>query len=187
MPDDKAKKIDFTKVDYLQHGNLRQRLAFSDLETLNIMRILQPYQPTLTGTIPIGIDVKDSDLDIICHVTCFEEFARVVSAAFAGYKDFRTYQCRNKDGEEPYIIAKFQGPNFLIEIFGQALPITQQNSYRHMLIEHRILQERSEDFRREIIALKESGIKTEPAFAKLLGLDAQDPYRALLALELSET
>ena len=48
-----------------------------------------------------------------------------------------------------------------------------------MIIEHKILQENDEKFRRDIIKLKERGLKTEPAFAKLLGLEG-NPYQALL-------
>jgi len=51
-----------------------------------------------------------------------------------------------------------------------------------MLILHRLLQERGEAFRREIIALKQRAYKTEPAFAKALGLEG-DPYLALLRYE----
>lgn len=51
-----------------------------------------------------------------------------------------------------------------------------------MLIEHQILLEKGESFRQEIISLKKQGIKTEPAFAQLLGLSG-DPYEAILRLE----
>jgi hypothetical protein len=53
-----------------------------------------------------------------------------------------------------------------------------------MLIEHSLLTEKGEHFRQEIIKLKRQGLKTEPAFAKLLGLDG-DPYKAILKLGLA--
>ncbi|MNK30599.1 hypothetical protein D3C87_490190 [compost metagenome] len=53
-----------------------------------------------------------------------------------------------------------------------------------MLIEHQILQEKGEDFRLKIIALKRNGYKTEPAFAKLLNLQG-NPYLDLLKYEVS--
>ena len=43
----------------------------------------------------------------------------------------------------------------------------------------RILEKEGEEFRKQIINLKEKGWKTEPAFAKLLGLK-EDPYLELL-------
>lgn len=52
-----------------------------------------------------------------------------------------------------------------------------------MLVEHQILAQKGKDFRAKIIDLKKMGIKTEPAFAQLLGLQG-DPYKSLLKLEL---
>ena len=69
--------------------------------------------------------------------------------------------------------------SFVFEIFGQNLPTEEQNAYRHMIKEHSILLEKGEEFRKQIIALKLRGIKTEPAFADLLGLEG-DPYKAIL-------
>lgn len=50
-----------------------------------------------------------------------------------------------------------------------------------MLVEYKLLQQHGEDFRQQVVALKKAGIKTEPAFAKLLQLPG-DPYEALLQL-----
>jgi hypothetical protein len=51
-----------------------------------------------------------------------------------------------------------------------------------MIVEARLLAIFGPDFQSGIVALKERGIKTEPAFALALGLDG-DPYRAVLELE----
>ncbi|RZK33633.1 MAG: DUF4269 domain-containing protein, partial [Pedobacter sp.] len=72
--------------------------------------------------------------------------------------------------------------DFEIEIFGQNISTQQQHAYRHMLIEHKILLEKGEAFRQQIIQLKKQGFKTEPAFAKLLGLEG-DAYEELLKVE----
>ena len=48
-----------------------------------------------------------------------------------------------------------------------------------MIKEFEILEKEGDEFRRKIIELKELGLKTEPAFAKLLGLSG-DPYVELL-------
>lgn len=69
--------------------------------------------------------------------------------------------------------------DFPAEIFAQNKPSNQQIAYQHMLIEHEVLINRSEEFRKEIIRLKDSGMKTEPAFAQLLNLKG-DPFQALL-------
>ena len=65
---------------------------------------------------------------------------------------------------------------------GQACPVSQQRAYRHMVVEARLLELGGEPLQSAIIALKRSGLKTEPAFARCLGIHG-DPYLALLALE----
>jgi len=51
-----------------------------------------------------------------------------------------------------------------------------------MIIENRILKEKGSKFKQRLKELKADGIKTEPAFAKLLGLHG-NPYTELLKLE----
>lgn len=80
------------------------------------------------------------------------------------------------------MVASFQLDDFSIELFGQNIPTRQQPGYRHMLVEYRLLQDYGEDFRQQIIQLKQQGIKTEPAFAQVLGLPG-NPYEALLLFE----
>ncbi|RYD74479.1 MAG: DUF4269 domain-containing protein, partial [Sphingobacteriales bacterium] len=79
--------------------------------------------------------------------------------------------------------ANFFINNFEFEIFGQNIHTEDQNAYRHMLVEHKILQEKGEDFRKQIIELKNQGYKTEVAFAKLLALKG-DAYEELLKLKI---
>jgi len=51
-----------------------------------------------------------------------------------------------------------------------------------MVVQSRLLELDDGRFRAAAITLKQSGLKTEPAFADLLGL-AGDPYKAPLGLE----
>ena len=167
----------FETIAYLKTGNPRQQKAYKVLEELGIMEKLQEFTPVLTGTIPIGIDIETSDLDIIgCYKTA-PDFATVLQLHFGHQTGFRI-AVKTKRGTET-VVAVFVSGGFVIEIFGQPVPVGQQNAWRHMLIEHAILQEQGEEFRQQIIGLKKQGIKTEPAFAQLLGLSG-DPYLALL-------
>nr|WP_249665381.1 DUF4269 domain-containing protein [Mucilaginibacter sp. Bleaf8] len=61
------------------------------------------------------------------------------------------------------------------------MPSQQQSAYRHLLIEHYLLQLHGESLRKQVISLKNQGYKTEPAFAMALNLEG-DPYLALLQL-----
>lgn len=169
--------IDFTTIDYLKSGNARQKKAYQTLLDLEIFDKLSLYQPLLAGTIPIQIDLVSSDLDIICFCKNHISFTKVLQSLYGDYLDFEVYTHDNYDLRST--VAKFKFRDFEIEIFGQNRPTQEQNAYRHMLIEHLILEMNDADFRNRIIALKESGIKTEPASAQLLGLQG-DPYEAVL-------
>jgi len=69
-----------------------------------------------------------------------------------------------------------------IEIYASKNHSEKTNGYRHMVIEARLIEILGKDFKNEIIALKKRGLKTEPAFAKQLGLKG-NPYESLLELE----
>ncbi|MFQ5796001.1 MAG: DUF4269 domain-containing protein, partial [Candidatus Bipolaricaulia bacterium] len=56
-----------------------------------------------------------------------------------------------------------------------------QNAYRHMAVEARLLAIGGEQARQEIRRLKRTGLKTEPAFACYFNLEG-DPYQVLLQL-----
>lgn len=170
----------FRNIEYLKSGNERQKLAFSEIKKYKILEKLEKYNPILTGTIPIGIDLPESDLDIICECENHSEFSAYILQEFSNQRDFKIYSIIQNGIEST--VANFKTENFLFELFGQNIPTEKQNAYRHMVIESRILKAKGFEFKQKIMDLKSSGIKTEPAFAKLLGLDG-DPYIELLKLE----
>ena len=171
--------MNFKSIEYLKTGSPRQQLAYKELIDLGIMQDLSEFNPVLTGTIPIGIDLPGSDLDIICECKGLDAFSGRLKELYTQKPGFRI---RIKEFHGiPSVVANFRADNFEIEIFGQSLPVENQYAYRHMLIEYRLLEERGADFRKEIIRFKMEGYKTEPAFAKVLGLKG-DPYQVLLEL-----
>ncbi len=169
--------VDFDHIEYLASGNRKQRRAYLTLVKCNLFCVLQAFNPKLVGTIPIGIDIENSDLDIICEVKDRHTFKHILSKHFGNSESFKLKEHITEG--EPVVIAGFKLDEFEIEVFGMNRPTKEQNAYRHMLIEHRILQQKGEDFRLQIIRLKRAGYKTEPAFASLLGLSG-DPYFQLL-------
>jgi len=168
---------DFTSIEYLKNGNQKQQQAFEILTQNKVLSKLAEFDPILVGTIPINIDIENSDLDIICHWKNKTDFREKLNSVFGKENEFSIREAIINDKES--IIANFKINDFEIEVFGQNIPTKDQNGYKHMLIEYEILQSKGENFRLEIIKLKQNGYKTEPAFAFLLGLKG-DPYVELL-------
>ena len=169
--------IDFRNLTYLKQGNVVQQRIGEVLEQYRIMETLKFFDPVLIGTFPIDIAIESSDLDIAC---CFEDregFIQVVETAFSSMQGYVLTEVII--ATIPTVVVNFTIAEFPVELFAQSIGVDQQNGYRHMLIEYTILQSKDEVFRQDVIKLKESGIKTEPAFAQLLGLKG-DPYEALL-------
>ncbi|GAA5038912.1 alpha/beta hydrolase [Marivirga lumbricoides] len=143
------------------------------------MESLREFQPTLVGTIPLEIDLPESDLDIICFCRNQKVFFNKVINLYGNEPAFTIY---SKEFQYlPSTIATFSTSDFTIEIFGQNRPILQQSAYLHLINEFQILKNKGKDFKNAVKKLKKEGYKTEPAFAKLLGLDG-NPYQALLTL-----
>ena len=172
--------IDFTSISYLKNGNLKQKLAYKILNENRIMDILHEFDPILVGTVPINIDIENSDLDIICFWKNQRAFREKLIAQFSEFKAFRI-QDISIHGQLT-TLTNFFIDKIEIEIFGQNIPTESQYGYRHMLIENKLLLEKGDNFRMEIIKLKQLGYKTEPAFAKILGL-VEDPYQELMKFE----
>jgi hypothetical protein len=49
-----------------RYGTATQRATYCTLEALRVFDLLQAFDPVLTGTIPLAIDIPGSDLDIVC-------------------------------------------------------------------------------------------------------------------------
>lgn len=141
---------------------------------LRLFQLLAAYRPLLAGTIPLGIDLPESDLDIICQVTDQGAFRRDL-APLASQADFRV---RTKPG---VIICNFTYSGFAFELYGQPGPPERSQAYLHMVAEARLLALAGPGAVQAIRALKAKGLKTEPAFAAYFGL-AGDPYQVLLEL-----
>lgn len=171
----------FHDISYLNTGSPIQRKGYEALKKLGALDVLKKYDATLVGTLPIDIFIESSDLDIICFVEDFKSFSNDVIQHFSSHQGFKIFET-NVNGVST-IIAHFHAEGFDFELFAQAMPIEKQAAYRHMVVEENILRMKGNKFKDEIIALKKSGLKTEPAFAELLGLDG-DPYDALLAYSI---
>lgn len=168
--------------DYLRHGSARQQAAYAALQRLGILLTLRPFAPVLAGTIPLALDVPGSDLDLICEVAAAGQpaFAALLHRHYGALPGFglrHTYW-----QGLPTVVCRFRAEAFDWELFAQPRPARQQQAVRHLQVEYAVLQAGGDAWRRAVLALRRQGLKTEPAFARLLQLPG-DPYAALLTLE----
>lgn len=143
-----------------------------------VLMKLAPFDPHVAGTPPLGIDLPSSDIDILCEAPDLPVFASHLQTAFGAMSAFSLHERPDLDA----VIARFSAHDWLFEIFGQSRPVAQQHGWRHFRVEERLLRIGSARLRKAIMVLRRAGMKTEPAFASLLGL-AGDPYAALLGLD----
>jgi hypothetical protein len=167
---------------YLETGTSRQRHSYTLLVDLGILTMLREFDPVVVGTIPLDIDLPSSDIDIICEVASADKqaFEQLLRTHYGHLPDFRVATVASR--EAPAIVSSFRYLETEVEVFGQALPTTQQYAFRHLVVEHAVLRAGGDAWRDAVRHLKAQGLKTEPAFAELLGLPG-DPYEALLTLE----
>lgn len=169
--------LDFLDLKYLLAGSEIQKAGYQAVIKNQVLELLGEFHPVLAGTLPLDLFITGSDLDIICFAADSNLFKEKLRKSFGHAAQFTIQEKAIR--EINTVIARFQSDGFDFEIFGQPIPVKDQMAYQHLLIEHEILNEKGESFKKEIILLKQNGVKTEPAFAKLLNLNG-DPYEALL-------
>lgn len=170
----------FEDPSYLMRGSEKQQQAFNALSVIGVFTTLAAFTPVLAGTVPLGIDTDESDLDILCQYHDKDIFAGTLNRCYGHYPDFKLWEKEIAGGTA--VVASFIASGFVIEVFGQNQPVREQYGYLHLVKEAEILTIMGNDFRESVIKLKKLGSKTEPAFAKLLKLQG-DPYKALLAVD----
>jgi hypothetical protein len=165
----------------LRTGSARQRYAYRVLRELDLARALAGCTPTLAGTLPLPIHTDASDLDILCEVHDADAFVRAATDAFGGRDGFAVERCDIRG--VPSTLVRFRVGDLDVELFGQPVAVARQHGHRHLRVEARLLALAGAPGVAAVRALRRAGLKTEPAFARWLGLPGDDPYLAVLALE----
>lgn len=178
------------RLDYLAHGNPRQRSAHA-LLTAGVWDELaaQCADMALVSTLAIGLDRPGSDLDILCQHTDPAAFAATFAeqgwqASDKGDNIWlleRTFACLDQhfanSGSDK------SEASWPLELYVTPAPIETLNGWRHLTLMATLLERFGDAFYREVLRLRlEEGLKGEAAMCRLLGL-AGDPYAALLMLE----
>ncbi|UYW01698.1 DUF4269 domain-containing protein [Flavobacterium agricola] len=168
--------MNFKSIAYLKTGNAVQQKAYKTLTDLCFFETFKNYEPLLVGTIPIEINIQNSDLDLILFTTNVQELALKLTQQ---YQHKANFKLKISNLEQHILVCTFTYQDFEIEIYSQNIPTTKQNGYLHMVKEYEILKAMPPSFKQQVIQLKKQGLKTEPAFAQLLKLTG-NPYQSLL-------
>lgn len=139
---------------------------------------LAPYHPEIAGTIPLGLDTPESDVDLLCEAADADLFVRDI-LPLARFPGFSVH--RKPDADPPAVVCRFRVGDLPVEVFAQPIPVIAQRAHRHMEVEGRLLAAAGHDAAGAIRLLKARGVKTEPAFAEHFALPG-DPYAALLEM-----
>ncbi|WP_429078572.1 DUF4269 domain-containing protein [Aeromonas veronii] len=178
------------RLDYLAHGNPRQRSAHA-LLTAGVWDELaaQCADMALVSTLAIGLDRPGSDLDILCQHADPAEFAATLEAqgwqASAKGDNIwlleRTFSCLDQSCADTG--SDTSEASWPLELYVTPAPIETLNGWRHLTLMAALLERFGDAFYRDVLRLRlEEGLKGEAAICRLLGL-AGDPYAALLTLE----
>lgn len=143
-----------------------------------ILDLLAAFDPHVVGTIPLGIALPDSDIDIVCHAQDPDAAAELIWTAFCPTDGFALYRWSARGRP---LIATFEADGWPFEIFVSPEPVADQAGWQHFVIERQLLDLGGFALRDQVMTLRMQGMKTEPAFATVLGLTG-DPYSALSAL-----
>ena len=150
-----------------------------DVLRSDIFQVLEPFDPVLAGTFPIGLDLPYSDLDILCAFDDRTVFIELLTQTFQHLPGWRLKQSMFQGHAS--VVAGFSVEKVPVEIFGQTHTVWFQNAYRHMVVEYRLLALGGEHLKHQVLNLKTVGLSTEEAFAGVLELEGC-PYQTLYDL-----
>lgn len=143
-----------------------------------VLDVLRAFDPRVVGTLPLGLAVPGSDVDIVCHASEPIAFTEAVWAHYRSCDGFVLYQWRSQGRP---LVARFEWDGWPFEVFGDWRPVDQQRGWLHFEIERRLLALDDGRLRKAVARQRSQGIKTEPAFATALEIPG-DPYLGLLDL-----
>ncbi|HFT7391463.1 DUF4269 domain-containing protein [Aeromonas hydrophila] len=182
FPSAKAGPVDWRRLDYLAHGNPRQRSAHA-LLTAGVWDKLtaQCSDLALVSTVAIGLDRPGSDLDIVCLHPEPATFAAALAA-----QGWRVAQKGAGIWLAEQTATGADGHSWPLELYLTPDPLERLNGWRHLSLMAALLERFGAAFYHQVLRLRlDEGLKGEAAMCHLLGL-AGDPYAALLTLEGGE-
>lgn len=143
------------------------------------MRALRRYDPHLVGTLPLGLGVAGSDIDIVCQADDTAAFALDALALFGEADGFAMWQWLRAKRS---VVVSFVAEQWPFEIFASPQPVRDQPAWRHFDVEQRLLAIGGARLRNAVMAARREGLKTEAAFASVLKL-VGDPFAVICDLQ----
>lgn len=144
------------------------------IDKQHLLKDLQQYYPIISGSVPAGLDLENSDFDILCEVHNFEVFEQHLRSL-----NINDLQIRRLSSHSlPAVVAQFVKDGLKFEIFAQSCLVYRQWSHRHFIAEYRMVKYLGESFRQNVIAAKQRGLNTENAIAEVLSIPG-DAYKTL--------
>ncbi|MEE2671365.1 MAG: VOC family protein [Bdellovibrionota bacterium] len=175
--EDFAIKFHHKSLEHIINIELNDKIM-SFLNESKILEALKEYSPCLSGTIPLNIHNDQSDLDILLETENLDSAYQELESIFRTYSNFSIKQYQQN--EKTIVLVNFDYKDLPIELFCTTESVYKQAANQHFLVEGKILKLSNTAFKDQIIALKKSGEKTEPAFGKLM--DLKEPYSDLIEL-----
>jgi hypothetical protein len=170
-----ARDLGETEAVSIRHDRRSFEAALAEC---GVLRVLASFDPRIAGTPPLGLDLRDSDIDVLCFAPDSHAFTDAVWQNFSHAPGFMAKQWVRAPRS---VVASFEAAGWRIELYGEAIPVEQQRGWRHFAVERRLLALGGEDLLAAVLVSRRQGMKTEPAFAAALGLKG-DPYLTLLDL-----
>lgn len=143
-----------------------------------VLDLLARFDPRIAGTLPLGVSLAGSDIDILCHAP---EPNDVADCLWEARERLSGLVLRRWISEDRPLVATFDLSGWPVEVFASPVEVDRQAGWRHFIVEQRLLQLAGEALRERVMSLRHAGAKTEPAFATVLGLSG-DPYAELYRL-----
>ena len=172
--------IKFHPISLASVINIESNVSlFKAIKESDIFNILKEMDPVIVGTFPLNLNISNSDIDILISSSDLNFTKEIFIKFFSRHLNFSLNT--HIIDKEIALILNFEFQNFKFEIVAQHKPIVKQTAFRHFILEERILKLSNKNYIKKLQELRSQGLKTEPAFAKLLNLEG-DPYQAILNL-----
>jgi len=148
---------------------------------LNLLEMFKDHQPFIAGTVPLAVDLPSADLDLLVCFASVGDFKHMCQQGFALLPEFEI--SLGEISKIQYCLCRFDYRGIPVEIFCSSLSTFKQNGYLHFNSEEKILKYAPATWTQQILDLKGTGLKTEPAFAHLLQSGDVDAYQFILDLQ----